>query len=110
MSRMADRQLAILRILESGRKVKIRGICDRTESSRSTVLRDLIDLSAYYPIYIVRGRYGGVRMDPVAVVGRQYLMKTELAYIFDVVSVRPSEDGEIRNSVLQKINSKWDKP
>jgi len=80
MSRIANRQLAILQILDNGRKVKIREICERTESSRSTILRDLLDLSAYYPIFSERGRNGGVWMEPAAVVGRLYWTKAELVY------------------------------
>ena len=102
MSRMATRQLAIMRILESGRIVTVREICEEVESGRSTVLRDLLDLSANYPIETKSGRHGGVLMLPSAKVGRQYFTKEELAYIIEAVAV--FEGGaEIKTTILQKI-------
>jgi predicted DNA-binding transcriptional regulator YafY len=103
MSRIADRQLAILLILASGHKIAVWKIAEQIEASVKTIYRDLIDLSAKYPINIERGRYGGVWMAPAAAVGRQYLTKAELAYAFNVISARPVEDGEIRSSILKKI-------
>lgn len=103
MSRMANRQLAILRILECGRKVTIREICEKTESSKSTILRDLLDLSVDYPIETETGKYGGVRMTPVAKVGRQYLTRDELDYIAGAVSAVSFGSEKIRDSILQKI-------
>ncbi len=103
MSRAANRQLAILRTLESGRIVTCKELCEKTESSRQTVIRDLLDLSVAYPIETVAGRGGGVRMNPMVRVGIHYLTTAELAYIARVLTAAENPDIEIRDAVLRKI-------
>jgi predicted DNA-binding transcriptional regulator YafY len=100
---MANRQLAILQILECGRIVTCRELSEKTESSRHTVMRDLLDLSVDYPIETILGNGGGVRMIAAAKVGRQYLCRTELAYIAKTLLEDGNPDIEIRDSILRKI-------
>ena len=110
MSRMANRQLAILRILASGRKITQQELAERTESCSKTIERDLVDLSADYDITVKRGRCGGVWLNPVSVVGRQYLTRSELAYIAESVANRTDGDSQTQASILKKINLARDKP
>ena len=104
---MANRQLAVMRII-SKKFVPIPKIAEEVEASEKTIDRDLLDLSGDYDIETKKGRYGGVRMNPAAVVGQQYLTKTELAYIADAVSEKEDGDSEIRASVLKKINPDYE--
>ena len=103
MSRMADRQLAILRILSSGKIITVSEIARRTESSVSTIKRDLADLSVNYPIQSYAGHGGGYIMEKSSNIGNQYFTIAELKYIRTTM-YKIADDSETRYAIIQKLS------
>ena len=59
---MNERRKAIIEILNLRRDVKIENLAFELRVSRRTIERDILFLSADYPIYTTKGTYGGVRV------------------------------------------------
>lgn len=76
-----QRRIEILRILSRCRHAKIANLSQELEVCEKTIRRDIDFLSMDYPIYTLRGKYGGVFVTENFKLDRMYMNEEKIALL-----------------------------
>lgn len=101
---MNERRKAIIEILNLRRDVKIENLAFELRVSRRTIERDILFLSADYPIYTTKGTYGGVHVVEGAQLNLPSRFNTDEIKLLQKLKKRlTGKDAETMKKILMKL-------
>ena len=89
----------LMKILRCGH-VKISDLQEEFRVSRSTIKRDLQEISRHFPIRSVEGRYGGIFLDKDYRLGMQYLTNPQANLLEKISASLTGEDLILMRGIL----------
>lgn len=105
----SERRSSILRLLCKRRHDTAENLAEEFGVSERTIRADLVILSCYYPIQVLRGRYGGgaslpdwFRMESRTLSPKQEALLRRLRQTLD------GEDLQVLNSILAQFALYWE--
>ena len=99
-----ERRQAILEALCERRHDKIENLMFEFNVSRSTMLRDILELSLTYPIYTVAGKYySGVFVADDYYLGKQYLSPEQQKLLEQLSTNCDKKQQEILKNIIRKF-------
>ena len=102
-----ERRRQILIILSERRSTKINNLAFELTVSRRTIINDLFELSLYYPIYTVSGRYGGgVYVDKDWSLGKKYLTSQQEAVLKLLKKNLEGENQKVLEAIINNFSKK----
>ena len=106
MSSTARRQ-AILELLCERRQEKLETLAFEFNVSRSTIYRDVLELSLSYPIYTIAGSHdGGVFVADDYYLGKQYLSTEQQALLESLLTKCNADEKKTMQSILKRFGKK----
>lgn len=104
MRSTAERRMAILEYMCERRHETLENLMFEFDVSRSTIIRDLDELSRHYPLYTKPGNGGGVHMVEGFFLGRKYLDGKQQE-LLERLSVRlDGDDLKTMGSILKMFS------
>ncbi len=104
MRSTAERRMAILEYMCERRHETLENLMFEFDVSRSTIIRDLDELSRHYPLYTKPGNGGGVHMVEGFFLGRKYLDGKQQE-LLERLSVRlDGDDLKTMKSILKMFS------
>ena len=94
------RRQEIVEILSDRRSEKIENLMSEFNVSRSTIKRDIEELSLSYPIYSVSGNGGGIRVADGWYSNRRYLKPVQEELLIKLKSGLQPDDIQVMESIL----------
>ena len=105
----SERRSAILRLLCKRRHETATNLAEEFGVSERTIRADLVILSCYYPIQVLRGRYGGgvslpnwFHMESKTLSPKQEALRRKLRGTLD------GDDLQVLNSILAQFALYWE--
>ena len=96
-----ERRTAIMSVLVARRSEKIVNLMAEFNASRSTIKRDIEELTLAYPLVTVRGRYGGgVKVEDWYHPGRKTLSPVQAQLLKKLATSLTGKDLQIMNSIF----------
>ena len=96
-----ERRTAIMSVLVARRSEKIVNLMAEFNASRSTIKRDIEELTLAYPLVTVRGRYGGgVKVEDWYHPGRKTLSPVQAQLLKKLATSLNGQDLKIMNSIF----------
>jgi predicted DNA-binding transcriptional regulator YafY len=92
--------------LSDVRHTTIDNLISRYGVSRSTVIRDVDELSLEAPIYKVQGNGGGIYVENDWYASRRYLSKEQTELLKKVLSGLQPEDKKVMQEILDSFGNK----
>ena len=103
----SERRQAIIRVLCKRKRETIENLAFEFEVNRTTIMRDILELSLSYPIYTKTGRHeGGVYVAEDYYLGKQYLSSQQK----ELLETLSSSVGDDQRKVLESIIRKFGRP
>ena len=90
----------LMKILRCGH-VKISDLQEEFQVSRSTIKRDLQEISRHFPIRSVDGRYGVIILDKDYRVGMKYFTEPQAALLEKLSATLTGEDSILMCEILK---------
>ena len=105
----SERRSAILRILCKRRHETTANLAKEFCVSEGTIRADLVILSCYYPIQVIRGRYGGgIQLADWFYLEGQKLSPKQTALLLRLRQHLVGEDLQIINAILAQFALHWE--
>ena len=90
----------LMKILRCGH-VKIPDLQEEFQVSRSTIKRDIQEISRHFPIRGVEGRYGGIFLDADYKIGMKYLTEPQAVLLEKISATLTGEDLILMREILK---------
>ena len=105
----SERRSAVLRLLCERRHVTAANLAAEFDVSERTIRADLLILSCYYPIQVVRGRFGGgVHLPDWFHMESRTLSSKQQALLMRVRQTLAGDDLQVMNSILAQFALYWE--
>ena len=105
----SERRSAILRLLCKRRHETAANLAEEFGVSERTIRADLVILSCYYPILVLRGRYGGgVSLPDWFHMENRTLSPKQEALLRRLRQTLDGEDLQVLNSILAQVALYWE--
>ena len=101
-----ERRQALLEYLCEVRRTTITNIQEEFNVSRSTVKRDVFELSLSYPVNAQQGNNGGVYLSDDYYLGKSYLSKEQQKLLESLGDKVSQADKIILDSIIKKFGKK----
>ena len=96
-----ERRIEILFVLLRRRHVKISELQAEFGVCRTSIKQDIQELTRYFPIRSVDGRYGGIILDKDYRVGMKYLTEPQAVLLEKISATLTGEDLILMREVLK---------
>ena len=90
----------LMKILRCGH-VKISDLQEEFQVSRSTIKRDIQEISRHFPIRSIEGRYGGIFLDKDYQLGMKYLTEPQANLLEELSSTLTGADLHLMQEILK---------
>ena len=90
----------LMKILRCGH-IKISELQEEFQVSRSTIKRDIQEISRHFPIRGVEGRYGGIFLDADYKIGMKYLTEPQAVLLEKISATLAGEDLILMREILK---------
>lgn len=100
MQSTAERRMAILEYMCERRHETLENLMFEFGVSRSTIIRDLYELSRHYPLYTKQGNGGGVHVVDGFRLGRKYFNAKQQELLERLAARLGGDDFETMKSIL----------
>ena len=90
----------LMKILRCGH-VKISDLQEEFQVSRSTIKRDIQEISRHFPIRSIEGRYGGIFLDKDYRLGMKYLTEPQAHLLEELSSTLAGENLHLMQEILK---------
>ena len=90
----------LMKILRCGH-VKISDLQEEFQVSRSTIKRDIQEISRHFPIRSIEGRYGGIFLDKDYQLGMKYLTEPQATLLEKLSASLTGEDLILMCEILK---------
>lgn len=97
------RKMELLDFVDSKHCVTYGILAEVLHTSKSTIRRDVEELTYYYPLETVRGRDGGVRIRPGCSLSNKYLTKTQELTLLRIIPLASTVDQPIIVSIITRF-------
>ena len=96
-----ERYTEILMKILRYRHVKISDLQEEFQVSRSTIKRDIQEISRHFPIRSVDGRYGGIFLEKDYQVGVKYLTESQAILLEKISATLTGDDLFLMREILK---------
>ena len=96
-----ERYTEVLMTILRCRHVKISDLQEEFQVSRSTIKRDIQEISRHFPIRSVDGRYGGIILDKDYKIGMKYLTEPQVILLETISASLIGDDLILMRDIIK---------
>lgn len=101
-----ERRLDMLYYLSDVRHENIENLINRYHVSRSTILRDVAELSCQAPIYTVQGNGGGIHVQDGWYASQRHMNREQTEFLESLLSGLQPEHEKIMLEIIRSFGNK----
>lgn len=101
-----ERRRDMLYYLSDVRHETVKNLMTKYDVSRSTILRDVDELSLEVPIYSVQGNGGGIRIDDGWYASQRHMSRTQTDFLESLLPRLQPEEQKKMKDILRSFGNK----